>query len=125
MVNVTTRQCAMCGRSFQTIRRDAKFDSPACRQRARRQRIKNLPGSPLPGARGDFAFMFAELQVCCPEAARLVVAIRAKRGLPAAYEALLVALAVNYPYVNMLYSENHELYANNLPDYLKEADDHA
>jgi hypothetical protein len=120
VLNVRTIKCEMCGRSIETIRRDTRYCSASCRQRAHRQRERLLPYAPLPGARGDFQFLFAELQACCPEAARLVTRIRVKRGLPVAYDALLVALAVNYPYINETYSEHHELYVRNLPDYLKE-----
>lgn len=111
LVTILHKSCEWCHLPFVTTRPDARFHSDACRAAASRQRRRYAAHEPIPGLRGDFALAADWLYKCSPEAFRVVVHLRRKRGLRAAQLGIVAALACCFPGIEELPHEHHGFYS--------------
>lgn len=114
-------KCDQCGHTFTALSAQAKYCSQACRSQAYRVRKRYITNEPVRGLSGHAAIMYADLANCSDAAAKLIQAIRDKRGLAAARDAVFVGLAALWPGVSDPTTAYFEFFNAELPDYLKEA----
>jgi hypothetical protein len=112
-------KCAYCGRVFTALNGKAKYDSTACRSAAYRQRKRHETNEPVPGIRSEYAIMYTDLASQSPYAAKMVAALRTKRGVRAAEDAIVIALAAVWPMLVDDGSQSGEFYRANVPEYLR------
>lgn len=113
-------RCDQCGKTFTALSPQSKYCSSACRSTAYRQRKRHESREPIRGLSGHAAIMFIDMAGCSEPAARLIKAIRDKRGLAAARDAVFVAAAALWPGVEDRSSAYYEFFVSDLPEYLKD-----